>query len=138
MKRLLMVLSWAAIMAAVMLASAMPAFADKGGVKGHQTTDLSGDCVTFKTSCTIDRTSSGKEGNLEGGPGHATDQSFINPGALGTSDTLLSEETTSSGHTADGGGRRTFEFNGPGDFLTNPDSPMTSEETCVGSGAPGC
>jgi len=125
------------------LSIAIPAFADKGALKGtgagHTSTDFSGDCKTFQSSCTIDRTSSGKEGNLEGGPGHTTDQSFINPEAIQTPATLLSEETTSSGHTADGGGRRTSEFIVPGDFKSPDD--FIVDENCVGSdsgeGAPG-
>jgi len=135
MKRIFTVMAVAALMAALLVFMAVPAFADKDvNYQGHQTSDLSGDCTT---GCTLDFTSSGKEGNVESGPGHTKDTSFRDDSAIGTPDTFVSQDSTSSGHTEGGGGKRDTTLIVPGD-----DTPVTRETNCVGSddgsGAPGC
>ena len=134
MRRILLVLSVAALMAAMVLAMAVPAFADPE-VQGHITDNLEG-CETLLDPCTITHTSAGKEGNVVGGPGNFKNEVFTDPSARGTTDPIFGGSSSSSGHTEDGGGRRTTEGNIPGDFRD-----ITFETNCVGSdggsGAPG-
>src|SRR5829696_2754235 len=134
MRRILLVLSVAALMAAMVLAMAIPAFADPE-VQGHITDNLEG-CETLLDPCTITHTSAGKEGNLMGGPGYYNNEIFTDPNALGTTDPVFRSSSETSGHTEDGGGRRTTEGILPGDFRN-----ITFDENCVGSdgglGAPG-
>jgi hypothetical protein len=135
MKRIITVLAAMAIMAAMLAASAGPAFADKGAPKGtgagHSTNDESGDC---ETGCTGVYTASGKDGNTEGGPGHTKTTTFRDYSAYPFSpNTHLSQDTTSSGHTERGGGKMDYTFHAPGDFLFSNSKGITDEKTCVGS-----
>ena len=64
MKRVMRLLAVVGVMAAMVVASALPAFADKG-LKGHTTSETSGgDCET--TTCQLTTTHSGR---FEGGHG---------------------------------------------------------------------
>jgi hypothetical protein len=67
MKRILMVLAAAALMVAMVVASALPAFADKGGIRGHTKQETSGACTT-RDDCQITTTiaGGGPHGNLSG------------------------------------------------------------------------
>src|SRR5215212_1245467 len=135
MRRILLVLTAAALLATMVLATAVPAFADPE-VQGHYTQDY--DCgSSLSDPCYITQTSAGKTGNVDFGPGNFKNEVFTDPSALGTTDPVFGGSSSSSGHTADGGGRRTTEFALPGDFRN-----ITFDQTCVGtddgSGAPGC
>ena len=74
MKRIISVLAAMAIMAGMLMvmATAMPAFADKGGF--GKSTGPTGDCEeTGSIDCSF--TDAGKQGNVNGGPGR-TDINF--------------------------------------------------------------
>jgi len=101
MKRIFTVWAVAALMAALVLVMTVPAFAAKGGVgKTTQTCDPQ---QTLGFECS--RTTAGKEGNINGGPGR-TDATFsFDPSAIFTNNELAGLEGESSG----GGGRCEFD-----------------------------
>lgn len=72
MRRILLVLPAAALMAAMVVASAVPAFADAGGQRGHLTTFGSGGCDFTVQTCTSGFTRSGGSGGPGGGHGGRT------------------------------------------------------------------
>ena len=79
MRRILLVLSVAALMAAMVLAMAVPAFADPEGEPGHAT--QSGDvgfvnCDPFVQSCTGEQTFAGKNAVPGGGGRFETDSTI--------------------------------------------------------------
>ena len=108
MKRIILLLTVALTVMTMVLVTAVPAFAVKGGFgKATQT----GECQDpTQIDCSI--TTTGKQGNIAGGPGRSDVTFRANPGALGTEDELVGLEGTSSG----GGGRCTFDdsFSGKG------------------------
>ena len=123
MQRTISVIAAAALTAAMLVAVAAPAFADKGGVKGHTTdTGWTGDC---ETGCTRLTTTSGKEGNGIGGPGHTKSTETRTDSTSGYSDS-----TTTSGHTEGGGGRSNYES------IDTGSGPEPYDITCRGSSAP--
>src|SRR5215208_2497622 len=126
MRRILLVLTAAALLATMVMATAVPAFADPD-LQGHETRDLSEGCSTGD-ACTVDVTRSGRFANNEGGPGRFTIEEFTDQDALFTPDPYFSESITRSGHTEDGGGRNTTDFSTSGDFKD-----ITFDSSCVGS-----
>ena len=98
MKRIITVLAVMALMAAMLAASAMPAFADKGGF-GKST--FTGDCEGSSFDCSSTR--AGKQGNINGGPGR-TDAN-LSSDISGTEEDFINLSGTSSG----GGGRCEFD-----------------------------
>ena len=102
MKRILMVLSIAALMAAMVVATAMPAFADKGGVPGHCTQE--GNFLVIET-CAGGGPSSDGPG---GGGGRETTFSIVVPLEFGGGTIPLSGcATGGSGGPGGGGGGNT-------------------------------
>jgi hypothetical protein len=89
MRRIVLVLSAAALMAAMVVASALPAFADPGGIPGH--------CKPADSGLQTCAGGSGKQGG--GGGGLTTDVSPTFPGAF-------TFTTGGSGEQGGGGGGR--------------------------------
>lgn len=118
MRRIIMVLTVALVMAAIMAATALTALADKGGVRGHHTFEQSGTC-DGTGSCSNTFSNSGPNGNDLGGPGRSAGTNTVNWPALGTSDTFVTVDETSSGRNPAGGGGRchvNFSLTGEGQF----------------------
>ena len=105
MRRILMLLTVALVMAATMVASAVPAFADKGG-GGHTTFSTNGgDCVT--TACQLSVTDTGKRHGGQGG-GRST---YTVTADFGSDPPVLEEElSTQGGGKGTGGGNCTVSF----------------------------
>jgi uncharacterized membrane protein YgcG len=102
MKRILLVLSFAVVMVAMVLATAATAFADAGGVPGHHT--VSGACSDLANlDCFI--TTAGKEGNSTGGPGRSDRHITSDISDQDTDEDFINTTGTSSG----GGGRCEFD-----------------------------
>ena len=75
-KRFIMVLAAMGLMVAMLVALAMPALADKGGSRGHETS--SGGCVNgeFERSCDFSRTQAGGSKDSEFHGRKSVDESF--------------------------------------------------------------
>src|SRR5438309_1946499 len=103
MRRILLVMA-TALMVAMMAATAAPAaFADKGQ-QGHTTSTQTGGDPTCDPGCTFTETSSGKAGNGTGGPRRNTQNESFNFSALGTDAPLFTDNSTSTGRNSSGGG----------------------------------
>ena len=118
MRRILLVLSVAALMAAMMVASALPAFADRGGVRGHHTEDFAGPDCEEMTDCKVTTTDAG--GDRFGG------------GRNTTTVTVKDQQATSVDTDTQGGSR----FAGGGNCSGHTDflSPDEEQTTFGGSG----
>ena len=118
MKRMLLVLAVAALTGVMLFGLATPAFADKGGVRGHRTFEQSGTCDGTGT-CSNTFSRSGRTGNNAGGPGRSAGTNTVDSTALGTDDTFVTVDETSSGRNHAGGGGRChldFSITGKGQF----------------------
>ena len=118
MKRVVMLLTVVGVMAAMVMASALPAFADKGQ-KGHTTSESSGgDCVT--TTCQTTTTHSGRYESGHGG-GRITQ----------TNTTNHSQELRTEDVSTQGGGKG----RGGGNCTEHVDHSNSDNNTSGGSGS---
>jgi hypothetical protein len=133
LKSIMFRLTVALVMVAMVLVSAVPALADKGQ-QGHISPNTtSGDC---QTGCTFTNSTSGRHGNLAGGPGHSslTGSENLNGCASGDPNQTCENATqTSSGGTGNGGGRSTTNLNQSG---APPPKDITCTTTNKGSQPP--
>ena len=99
MKRIFSVLALTVLLVVVLGASAMPALADKGGVRGHHTVEKSGgDCLT--TTCQTKVTSTGGYGEKGGGGGGR----FVQTTTMNFSQGPTTFETNTQGGSRERGG----------------------------------
>ena len=158
MRRILLVLAVAAVMALMVVASASLALADPGGQRGHQgtlpdgsttqsggdgqkggggggreTNNFSGDC---DSGCTFESTESGKTGNDENKPGRISRTTTVDNSAEGD-EIFISDSYTTEGSTGGGGGRKTSDVAVKKNFEFVRDV-VTCKGSDNGSGAPNC
>jgi hypothetical protein len=119
MRRILLVLSVAALMAAMMLAMAVPAFADPEGVRGHHTTsgNLWEGCDWSQEPCSgswFDAGGSGSQGG--GGGGLETGDQAIDGTIREPAENSFSIQNR-GGNSDSGGGYCTTDYNYPGDGI---------------------
>jgi hypothetical protein len=117
-RRILLLLSVAALMAAMLVASALPAFADRGGVRGHHTEEFAGPDCEEMTDCKVTTTDAG--GDRFGGGRNTTTVTFEDQRA-----TFVDTDTQGGSRVAGGG-----NCSGQTVFL----SPDEAETTFGGSG----
>jgi hypothetical protein len=124
MRRILLVVTLAALMAGMVVASALPAFADPNHVRGHHTDETSGEDCSILTCQETFTNSSG--GGKQGGGGGGRQTLTLTTHPLVPSVTI--DETTQGGNSVDGGGRCTRHF----------DTSNSSNDTAEGVGSREC